>query len=218
MEKKHPRREVRTLKRLIIYCKGPTEKSFVKTVLAPYLWGVGVFVEPIGAGGVSRYGRIKKELTRLCKNDPSAVFSTMLDYYGLPSDTPGIATASGSAHERASHIESAVTEDLGGLDNLVFNVIVHEFEGLLFSEVSAFAGIADAKQIARLQSIRADFESPEHINNAFDSTPSRRIMGIITNYAKVRDGTIIADRIGMDTMTTQCPHFGRWISRMLAMA
>ena len=26
------------MKRLKIYCEGPTEESFVKTVLAPYFW------------------------------------------------------------------------------------------------------------------------------------------------------------------------------------
>ena len=69
--------------RLKIYCEGSTEESFVKTVLAPYLWHLGITADPIGAGGVSRYGNIKKELIGCCKNDSTAIFTTMFDYYGL---------------------------------------------------------------------------------------------------------------------------------------
>jgi hypothetical protein len=65
---------------MIIYCEGPTEESFVKTVLSPYFWSMNVSVTPIGACGVSKYSIIRKELTRLCKGDPTAIISTMFDY------------------------------------------------------------------------------------------------------------------------------------------
>jgi len=74
------------------------------------------------------------------------------------------------------------------------------------------------KQIAALQSIKAGFESPEHINDSYDTIPSRQIAKVIPSYSKVQDGTILAKRIGIDAISTQCLHFGKWVSKMIAFA
>lgn len=203
------------MKCLLVYCEGPTEESFVKEVLAPYLQNSDIFVKPIGAGGVSRYSKIKKELRLICKNEPKAIITTMLDYYGLPNDVPGVATASGSLYAIVEHIEAAVEKDLG-IPNLHFNLDVHEFEGFLFTDTEAFSPIADEKQINALVKVKNAFPSPEHINNSFATAPSRRILGIIPNYVKVRDGTIVAKRIGIDSITSQCQHFGKWVSKIVS--
>jgi len=206
------------MKRLLVYCEGPTEESFVKTVLAPYFLGMNIFVTPIGAGGVSKYSIIKKELTRICKSDPTATITTMLDYYGLPNDTPGAVTASGTIHEKTAQIEAAVEKDLSELSNLFFNLTIHEFEGLLFSNTIAFESIATDKQLAILKTIREGFETPEHINNSYDTAPSKRIIKIIPSYSKVADGTILAERIGIDVISSQCPHFRKWIEKLVTWA
>jgi len=46
-------------KYLNILCEGPSEESFVKKVLAPYLEGFSVYTVPIILGGVSRYSKIR---------------------------------------------------------------------------------------------------------------------------------------------------------------
>jgi len=206
------------LKRLIIYCEGSAEEQFVTSVLAPYLWKMNVFAVPKGTGGVSRYNIIKKDLLRLCKGDPTAFITTMLDYYGLPNDTRGITTASGNLYERVQHIEMTVEEDLGRLDNLLFNLVVHEYEGLLFARTTAFRTIATEKQITELQNICDSFETPEHINDSFDTTPSKRIEKIIPGYSKVNDGTKVALSIGIDGISTKCKHFERWLAKLTAWA
>ena len=202
------------MKRLMVYCEGPSEESFVEAVLAPYFLGMNVFVSPIGAGGVSKYSKIKKELIRICKGDPTAVITTMLDYYGLPSDTIGVSTASGTIYEKAQHIEEAVEEDLGKLGNLFFNLIIHEYEGLLFANTSAFEDIANEKQLAALRNISESFETPEHINNSFNTTPSKRIQKIIPSYSKVNDGTKVALKTGIEIMSAKCRHFGQWLVKL----
>ena len=206
------------MKRLIVYCEGPTEEQFVTAVLAPYLWKMNVSAAPKGAGGVSRYNIIKKDLIRLCKGDPTATITTMLDYYGLPSDTQGVANATGTLYEKAQHIERTVEEDLGNLDNLLFNLTVHEHEGLLFARTAAFDGIANEKQLAELQSICDSFETPEHINDSFDTSPSKRIEKIIPGYSKVSDGTKVAINIGIDGISAKCKHFDRWLTKLTAWA
>ena len=206
------------MKRLLVYCEGPTEESFIKAVLAPYLQNKNINALPVGAGGVSKYSIIKKELTRLCKTDSQAIVTTMLDYYGLPGNTPGIGTTSGSPFDKARHIESSVEDDIGKLPNLLFNLVVHEFEGLLFANTEAFANFADTKQLAALAKIKSNFDTPEHINNSYDTSPSRRIVSIIPNYAKVRDGTVIAKRIGIDGISAECKHFAAWMSKIISLA
>jgi hypothetical protein len=206
------------MKRLMVYCEGLTEESFVKTVLAPYFFGSDIVVTPIGAGGVSRYNKIKKELTRICKGDPTAVVTTMFDFYGFPGSAPGVATASGSIYAKARHIETAVEEDLGEPSNLFFNLTIHEFEGLLFANTSAFKNIADDKQLMALERISESFETPEHINDSYDTVPSKRIEKIIPSYSKVNDGSIIAGCIGIDRISAKCQHFSEWITRIAVLA
>ena len=89
------------MKTIYIYCEGPTEESFINTVLYPYFFALGIYVRPIVCetrrdanrkyrGGVSRYAKIKSELMILCKSHPHEYVTTMFDYYAMPSDTPGI--------------------------------------------------------------------------------------------------------------------------------
>ena len=46
-------------------------------------------VTPIVLGGVSHYARIRRDIKLLGK-DTSSYLTTMLDYYKLPQDVPGV--------------------------------------------------------------------------------------------------------------------------------
>ncbi|MCL2017122.1 MAG: DUF4276 family protein [Defluviitaleaceae bacterium] len=201
------------MSRLLVYCEGATEELFIKDVLAPYLLTANIYAKPIGADGASKYSKIKTELTKLGKNDSQAIITTMFDYYALPNETPGVKNATGSLYEKIQHIESAVNTDLG-LPNVFFNLIVHEFEGLLFADTTAFADIANETQLVDLAKIRQKFNSPEHINKSYETAPSRRILGIIQNYSKVLDGTKIAKIIGINKISAECPHFADWVKNI----
>ena len=95
---------------------------------------------------------------------------------------------------------------------------MHEFEGLLFAETSAFRSIADNATIIKLQEIKNGFGSPECINNSADTAPSKRIELLIPNYAKVINGTIISERIGIDAILSQCEHFRDWVTKIKALS
>lgn len=208
------------MKFVYIYCEGQTEESFVNNVLAPYFQRMEIYVTPIihktnrtatktFKGGVSTYGSIKKELLILCQNT-NAIVTTMLDYYGMPSDTPLINSTEEDIYQRAEHIESVIADDIGR-DNFIPNLIMHEFEGLLFSDPQAFSEIAADRAVENLQEIRDSVASPEHINNSPLTAPSKRIKRVIENYSKVRQGTIVAKKIGIDKMMAECKHFATWI-------
>ena len=111
------------MKRLLVYCEGPTEELFAADVLAPHFLQADIFAIPTGAGGVSRYAQIKKDLTLLCKNS-DALVTTMLDFYGLPSNAPGVKSATGSIYEIARQIEVEIESDINCDNLLVYLAVV----------------------------------------------------------------------------------------------
>jgi len=206
--------------RLYILCEGETEERFVKEILAPYLLNSNIYATPTNLGGVSKYAKIRGDLEALCR-DTNAFITTMLDYYKLPKDTPG-RDATGDIYKIANEIEAAVNANLGGQRNLFVNLIIHEFEGLLFSDVSAFKGEADAddKALLELARIKSDpqFPTPEHINDSEMTAPSKRIKNILPKYIKTLNGITIARSIGIDKIAEKCPHFRGWIDKIQSIA
>lgn len=212
------------MKCVYIYCEGQTEESFVNSILYPYFSNMDIYVTPIihktkrtlsksYNGGVRKYKPIKDELIKLC-NNPNVFVTTMLDYYGMPNDTPAIDYKdSSSLYNQIEHIENAITKDIG-CDNLVFNLLVHEFESLLFSDTKAFNTIANERAVEKLQAMRLSAETPEHINNSVTTAPSKRIESVIEDYSKVRQGIIVAKKIGINKMISECRHFANWINKI----
>ena len=204
------------MKRVIVYCEGPTEETFVNRVLAPFLYLYEVYLYPSPCNGVSKYSIIKRDLNALCKSDSSAVVTTMLDYYALPSDTPGINSGNGGdIYQKVQRIENAIQEDIG-VPNLLPNLMIHEFEALLFSnpECFSYCGLNE-RAIRQLCSIRKEFDSPEHINNSPNTAPSKRILAIHPTYSKPLDGYNIAKDIGIDLMRQECKHFNAWVEQLM---
>lgn len=92
-------------------------------------------------------------------------------------------------------------------------IMMHEFEALLFSDVSEFrrcSGMTE-KMILQLEKEKRCFPSPEHINNSEQTAPSKRILRVYSQYQKVSDGIIIAQAIGIHKMLSQCKHFRDWV-------
>lgn len=218
------------MKRLYILCEGQTEEDFVSIVLNPYLQSLEIVAIPIicktkrtptkkHKGGVSSFGKIKKELVRLCGEHPNEMVTTMFDLYALPHDTPGLGNGLTDIYEKAEHIERAISDDIGGkFGNMIFSLVLHEFEGLLFSDVSAFASIANNEAVAVLHEIRAAVPTPEHINISPETAPSKHIKRAIPDYSKVSDGVDVAEEIGISKISSECRHFNKWIAKLTARA
>ena len=92
----------------------------------------------------------------------------------------------------------------------------YEFEGLLFSNVDAFANAIDASEesIEELRNIRAKFLTPEDINDNSETAPSKRIKKIIPNYEKDVDGSLLIMEMGLDTICATCPRFSKWVTHL----
>ncbi len=157
----------------------------------------------------------KKELELLCKSHPNEYVTTMFDYYAFPDDTPMINCTEKELINHIELIENAISNDIKQ-DNCRINLILHEFEGLLFSEPSAFECITDSEIIPSIQKIRNSFKTPEHINNSVETAPSKRLDELILGYkkAKVYNGTTVSLEIGIDRIMEECPHFADWINML----
>ena len=211
--------------RVNVFVEGQTEETFVRELLLPYFANQGIYLNAILAqtsaghkGGIVSYGKVKHQVTRLCKQDKKAFVTTLIDYYGLPNDFPGLVSQEQDARLRISALEAAFCADINE-PNFIPNFLLHEFEALLFCEPKKFADwLDDDAPVAKLEAIKASFDSPEHINNSPQTAPSKRILALVPEYRKTLHGPLIAEDIGLDTIRAQCPHFNDWIERLQALA
>ena len=211
-----------TMIRVHVFCEGQTEETFVREVLYKHFISKQISLNPIiirtgpqGRGGAVSYGKIKHQIETQCQEDPSAWVTTMLDFYGLPSDFPDMNRES-NAMTRADVIQQAFQQDIVHR-NFLANLIVHEFEGLLFSNPSAFGQWFDESKVESLHNVRKEYNTPEDINDSSDTAPSKRILNTCQGYEKVLHGPLIALDIGLDIIRRECPLFDVWIQRLEAL-
>jgi uncharacterized protein DUF4276 len=223
--------------RLLIHVEGQTEESFVNEVLREHLVGIGyesVSARIVGnarlrqrRGGIRPWPAVRKDIINHLKQDAGCLATMMVDFYGLPQAGdrawPGrAAAASAQTHRKAPTVEEALTVDLaneaaGQVDPTRFIpfVVVHEFEGLLFSDCGAFAqGIGRTDLEPHLRQIRGAFATPEDINDSPDTCPSKRVTNLVPGYEKPLLGTLAALEIGLTRIRAACPHFADWLNRL----
>ncbi len=215
--------------RLHAVVEGQTEETFVNEVLAPEMGARQIFIDahcvttgrrlPPERGGIRKYQQLKNDLVFWMKQEKArdVRFTTMVDLYRLPTDFPGYDECKRKVdpHMRAECMEEHLQEDIQN-DRLVPYIQLHEFEALLFSDVSMFeiAFPDRPAEVRALKSIRDDFASPEHIDDQPDQSPSKRILKVIPEYVKTVSGILIVQRIGLPVLRKQCAHFGRWLDRL----
>lgn len=207
--------------RIHVFCEGQTEETFVKEVLGPYFQNLEIWVNPIilrtgpqGKGGVTSYGKVKWQIEKKCKEDPNSWVTTLIDYYALPTDFP---SKDGTGFDKPQAAKLALEEDIGQ-PNFLANFLIHEFEGLLFSDTEKFSLWFDDHGVTtELAEIRAKYETPEQINDGRRTAPSKRILSVCSGYDKVIHGSLIAMDIGLDTIRAECPIFDSWIKSIEAL-
>ena len=213
--------------------EGQTEESFVNQILAPHLYTVGytfVSARLLGdsrrrghGGGIRGWGNVRGEIIRRLTRDEDILVTTMVDYYGLPSTWPGRSDAPSRAFpERASTVERKLLDDVcakmgGSFDSRRFvpYIVMHEFEGLLFSDPVAFGrGIGRSDLSPDFAAIRDAFSTPEEINDSPCTAPSKRIESLMWRYKKPLYGVLAAQEIGLDAIRRECPQFSGWVDRL----
>ena len=205
--------------RLAISVEGPTEEEFVKNVLADHLWESEVVSTPIilgrargrADGGNVSMDRLVSEMAYLLRSFDAV--TSFVDFYGFR--RKGNKTVDDLEEDMTRQIRKKLGHRW--LLAKVFPYIQkYEFEGLLFSNVDAFADAIDASEesIEELRSIREKFPTPEDINDNSETAPSKRIVKVIPQYEKVLYGSLIAMEIGLDTICVECPRFDKWVTHL----
>ncbi|MHB8167883.1 MAG: DUF4276 family protein [Sulfuricella sp.] len=223
--------------RLLIHVEGETEEAFVNEVLASHLYGCGytkVSARLVGnarqrdrRGGIRAWNAVRKDILNHLKEDAECLSTTMVDFYALPQTGdrawPGRAEAAQLAFaEKAVSVESALLADvcseMGGdfeQNRFVPYVMMHEFEGLLFSDATKLGlGIGRPDLSPEFQAIRDQFATPEEINDSPLTAPSKRIINLVPGYEKPLMGTLAILEIGLDAIRQECPLFRGWIERL----
>lgn len=220
--------------RLNMIVEGQTEETFVREILREPLAHRGVYVQVrcvetrrkhgrVYRGGLISYAKARGDMRRWLAEDKAAYLTTMFDRYKLPADFPGFEHAQNVSdrYQKVSHLENRLAADIADPRFLPY-IQLHEFEGLLFSDVQAIDAILKVQhrrsQLLTLRRIRAQFDTPEAIDDGETTAPSKRLQRLYPSYDKVLFGTRIAQRIGLETLRHECPHFHAWVSTLEALS
>ena len=227
------------MSRLLIHVEGQTEEDFVNHVLRECLVARGygsVAARIVGnarlrrrRGGIRPWPSVRRDIVNHLRQDPGCIATTMVDYYGLPragdDAWPGRQRASGlriDAAGKAASVEEALEADViremgnrGDASRFVPFVVVHEFEGLLFSDCGALSrSIYRPDLEKKFRRIRNGFATPEEINDTPEGAPSKRIEALVPDYEKPLFGSLAAIEIGLESIRAECPHFRDWLGRL----
>ena len=151
-------------------------------------------------------GRLASEMAYLYRSFD--VVTSLVDFYGFRDNRDK------TAEELEALVRREIQHKIGWYQNRALPYVQkHEFEGLLFSDVSAFSALVDAplESVDLLGNIRSGFATPEDINDNKATAPSRRIKGVIPHYRKPLHGPLVAMEIGLEAIRAECPRFNEWM-------
>jgi hypothetical protein len=145
---------------------------------------------------VTNFAKFQNDAQRLLTSAGGALVTTMVDYYGLPSDFPRMNTRppNGTPLQRVLHVEAAIAHHFGASTNFLPFLALHEFEAWLFSSPTELPRTMNepGKQ-SQIDAIRTGVATPEEIT---------------------LHGPTVAARIGLERIRAECPHFNDWLTTL----
>jgi hypothetical protein len=213
------------MKRLIIVCEGPTEQEFCSSVLMQHLMKFDIVVSaPLvkkSNGGIVSWTSLRQQILKHL-HERDAIVSMLVDYYGLKDnfmfpgweESKSIVDKKMRMHYLFERMKEDVPEEMR--NRFIPYIQLHEFEGLLFSDINAFRdnfGDNEA-DFDKIENTIHHFPNPEDINNNPLTAPSKRLIDAIPGYNKIVYGNILAERIGLDSIRRKCPLFNEWVNEL----
>lgn len=220
------------MKNFRIVTEGQSETNFVNRVMVPYFADRCTLI-PITVvtktdnrhgktykGGVGNYGQIRNTLVNTLANafkNKDSYVTTMFDFYGLPTDVPGVTEAAkvSNPYQKVEIIEREIlkAEEYDG--NFFFPYIeLHEFESMIFTDIAKLGEAYFEDDLTALKECVKEQENPELINNGAETAPSKRIMNCISNFDKANVGVSVLEKIGIENIAAKCHHFDEWLRRI----
>jgi hypothetical protein len=215
------------MKRLLLLVEGQTEEAFVRDVLTAHLAAWDIHPTPVllktkriksggtFKGGVLHAPQVLGDIGRLLRDTGAVAVTTMLDYYALPGDIPGMATRPpGDVYARVAHVEQALATHVNDRRFLP-NLVLHEYETWIYVDPAACAWVFDDANVpARLIAIRAAAGSAEHIDDGPTTAPSKRLAAVFPAYRKALHGPMAVGAIGLAAVKAACPHASAWLQAL----
>ena len=220
------------MKTIVILTEGQCEETFIRDVVAPVFSHSEIFLEArciptskSGRGGAVTSDRFMCHVRNTLRQRQDAYVSTMLDLYALDTDFPNYETAlsSSDVYQKVDMLEQGLMEKVVGEigcrpERFIPYIQPYEFEGLLFSDVEVLSQQEPGWEsyLDCLKAIRSQFDTPEHINNSYETKPSKRLEGCLRNpsYRKTRHGPLAAKNITLSVIERECQHFHTWMEKL----
>lgn len=216
---------------IIVFAEGPTEEQFIKRTVAPALRHLEICIKPQtlktskeASGGAVTFDRLKFNARNTLRQYPNAVLTTFIDLYKLDTDFPEFIESSKKTevYQKVESLEvalhAAIVEHVGcRSERFIPHIQPYEYEGLLFSDIDALVNTDPnwSSSRTKLQEIRNDAESPEHINDGYDTKPSKRLEDNLSpRYKKTLHGPLAAEKITLSTIERECKHFREWMEKL----
>ncbi|OTE95183.1 hypothetical protein BCS42_08860 [Crenothrix sp. D3] len=218
-----------------VVCEGQTEETFINKVIKPILDNQQIYITPRlistskkHKGGALTYERVKRFIINSLKEDNHVFVTTFFDLYALDNTFPNFSKSQQQTdvYKKVAAFEQDFKDDIikenSSFAPRFFPYIQpYEFEGLLFTDIAKLTEIEItwASATNYLQVIRESVETPEHINNGYETKPSARLEKCLNNpnYRKTLHGTLAIEAIGIDKLLAECYHFADWYNQLLAL-
>lgn len=222
------------MSRCYVICEGQTEETFIRDVIAPILANQQIYLTARliptskgNKGGALSYERVKRFIINSLKEE-QVFITTFFDLYALDNGFPNFSESQKQVdvYNKVTQIEQAFKDDIieenTSFASRFFPYIQpYEFEGLLFTDIAKLTEveITWAKATNDLQAIRHNVETPEHINEGYETKPSARLKKFLNNpnYRKTYHGLLAIKEIGIDKLLTECRHFSQWYKQLVAL-
>ncbi|WP_139023594.1 DUF4276 family protein, partial [Dermacoccus sp. Ellin185] len=154
----------------------------------------------------------------LAAQPDKAAVGILMDFYGVPRDTPGF-DAERSGAEYREVLLGRMREKVNSF-RVQPHLIMHEFETLVFAAIDAGArsSLTDAELGALRDVIRNFGGDIEAINGSIATSPSHRLTAACRTYVKTATGISLLDEVPFDDILERCPTFAQWLSEIVAAA
>lgn len=216
-----------------VICEGQTEETFIRDVIAPLLAPQQIYLtarliptSKNSKGGALTYERVRRFVINSLKEDKSLFITTFFDLYALDNAFPNFYESQKQAdvYSKVTCLEQAfkndvVEENPSFATRFLPYIQPYEFEGLLFSDIAKLTNIEStwARTTNGLQAIRDGADTPEHINDGYETKPSAHLKKCLhnPNFRKTLHGTLAIEAIGIDKLLAECRHFAEWYSQLI---
>ena len=172
-------------------------------------------------GGIVAWDTLKKQIVRHL-NEGNSIVSLFVDYYRIRDSYhfPGWMESKSinNIYDRMHFLFEQMSLDID--ENLRSRFIpyiqLHEFEGLLFSNIAVFQNNFTKQELdfQQLEDAINSVKTPEEINNGPATAPSERLKKAIKGYDKVVYGACLASDIGLNTIREKCILFNEWVMNL----